>query len=85
MFKRRFTAALALAGMTRKEWAKQQGICYHSLHLLIEEKLTSKRLTAEAERFINRVFKEHLTVSSSSDEDLIKYTIRVTIEVKNDE
>ena len=68
MFKRRFTAALALSGMTRRQWAEQHGVCYQSLQFFLDGRMASKRLTSEAECFIDRVFREHLTLSTPSKE-----------------
>lgn len=68
MLKRRFTAALALVGMTRKQWAEQQGVTPHAVHFLLDGTMVSARLRREVEEFIDRVFREHLTLSTPSKE-----------------
>jgi DNA-binding XRE family transcriptional regulator len=60
MRKRRFAAALALAGLTREEWAAQIGISSKHLYYVLRGERDSATLDAKVDAFIE----EHLTVAA---------------------
>jgi hypothetical protein len=52
--KKQFKAALALAGMTAKEWAAVQGVTTKHVDEVVLGKRTSERLNTEIDAFIAR-------------------------------
>ena len=54
--KTRFRIALAVSGMTAKEWAAEHGVQYVTLYKLLKGHTTSVRLSREIEAFIEEQF-----------------------------
>jgi hypothetical protein len=54
MRKRRFLAALALAGLTREGWATQQGITATHLYMVLRGERESASLNGKIDAFIDQ-------------------------------
>lgn len=57
--KARFRAALALAGITAKEWAEQYGCSENHLYLFLAGRRDSAPLTEKMEAFIDKYLSAH--------------------------
>jgi hypothetical protein len=52
--KRRFRAALALAGMTARQWAAEQGVTDNHVHMVLAGTRESASLTEKVDAFIDK-------------------------------
>jgi hypothetical protein len=57
--KARFRAALALAGMTVRDWCQQQGYSEPHVYLFLAGRRDSQTLTDKMEAFIDQYLSQH--------------------------